>query len=87
MERGSAEIASNIIDRINKLEDIILKLETIRNKKIYSIIASDDNINIRIDLNDSIIANEVFSQEILEFYINTLNLELMEEESKLEKLN
>ena len=89
MKKETAEIAANIVDRIDKLEKTILKLQTITNKFGYKIVAHSASHfeNIEIDLVESSIANAVFSQDILEYFINTLNLELEEEQKKLDDLN
>jgi hypothetical protein len=88
MKRETAEIASSIIDRIDKLEKIILELQSITNSKSYKIVAkSYDLWSIEVNLEESSIANEVFSQDVLDYFINTLNLELEEEQKKLDELD
>jgi hypothetical protein len=97
MKRETADIASAIIDRINKLERTILELQNITNYSEYSIVSKgfngrkelgDDIFDrIEVKLDSGTISNTVFSQDILEYFINTLNLELEEEEKKLEDLN
>ena len=88
MKKETAEIAANIVDRIDKLEKTILELQFITNCKSYKIVAhSYSPITTEVNLEKSSIANEVFSQDILEYFINTLNLELEEEQKKLDELN
>jgi ABC-type polysaccharide/polyol phosphate transport system ATPase subunit len=84
MKREQFDIAAGIVDRMDKLEKTIFKLQEIQNKKEYIIIASDSSIrtdvltNKVLELTEGEIATEVFVQDILEYYINTLNLELNE---------
>jgi len=79
MKRDDFDVAAGIVDRMDKLENTIFNLQGIMNKKTYTIISSDDNGNeISVKLNSNEIATEVFIQDILEYYINTLNLELNE---------
>ncbi len=93
MRREDYDIAAGIVDRIDKLENTIFKLQEIQDKKSYRIIAYDhDKIsdtsdsNNFVDLNSSEIATEVFVQDILEYYINILNLELDELIKSLESI-
>ena len=88
MKRETAEIASSIIDRVNKLERTILELQGITNNKSYKIVAKDnENYQTEVNLEEYSIANAVFCQDILEYFINTLNLELEEEQKKLDDLD
>lgn len=106
MKRADFDIAAGLVDRIDKLEAVIFKLEEIKDKKNYAILASNDDIvfsadklgdiygevdgkvsnQFRVKLNSSEIATEVFIQDILELYINTLNLELDELRKSFEDL-
>lgn len=92
MKREDFDIAAGIVERMDKLEHSIFCLQEIMNKKSYAIIASNDN---KIDnqlpeyivkLNPGEIATEVFIQDILEYYVNTLNLELNELRKSLEEI-
>lgn len=87
MKRETAELAAAIVDRVDKLEKTILELQSITYKKSYKITAYDLHFESSVNLDESSIAKEVFSQDILEYYINTLNLELEEELKKLEELS
>jgi len=87
MKRETADIASAIIDRINKLEKTILQLQNITNYSDYSIVAEKFGFRDEVKLASGTISNAVFTQDILEYFINTLNLELEEEEKKLDELN
>jgi len=89
MERKDFDIAAGLVDRIDKLEKTIFDLREIMNKKSYRIIASDTSTSSGISstnpfvinevvLNPDEIATVVFVQDILEYYVNTLNLELNE---------
>jgi len=106
MKREQFDVAAPLIDRMDKLEKTIFKLQEIMNKKNYAILASDEDIiyvsnkladvyssgeNIeqkqyRVILDNGEIATEIFIQEILEYYINTLNLELNELRKSLEEI-
>ena len=92
MKRADFDIAAGIVERMDKLEHSIFCLQEIMNKKSYAIIASNDT---KIDsqlpeyivkLNVGEIATEVFIQDILEYYVNTLNLELNELRKSLEDI-
>jgi len=91
MKRADFDIAAGIVERMDKLEHTIFCLQEIMNKKSYTIIASNE---IKIDqlaeyivnLNPGEIATEVFIQDILEYYVNTLNLELNELRKNLEDI-
>lgn len=87
MNRDQFDIAVGIVERMDKLRNTIFNLQEIQNKKSYAIIASDYEtgrltedtpLQYIVKLNESEIATEVFIQDILEYYINTLNLELNE---------
>ena len=106
MKRADFDIAAGLVDRIDKLEAVIFKLEEIRDKKNYAILASNDDIiftgeklgdvygsvddklakQYRVKLNAGEIATEVFIQDILELYLNTLNLELDELRKSFDEL-
>lgn len=87
MKRSDFDIAVGIAERMDKLEHTIFKLQEITNKNSYAIIASDyphhkldeeTPLQYIVKLNSGEMATEVFVQDILEYYINTLNLELNE---------
>lgn len=99
MKREQFDIAASIVDRMDKLENTIFKLQEIQNKKSYKIVASiSDQIQMFgnngtnetsenfVDLNAGEIATEVFIQDILEYYINILNLELDELRKSFESI-
>ena len=86
MKKEVADIAASIVDRINKLESKILELHELTNKKSYKIIGYDMFKEVSVTLEEYSIAKEVFVQDILEYYINTLNLELDDEKIKLDEL-
>ena len=94
MKREHFDIAAGLVERISKLEEKIFLLKEIMNKKSYVILASDEE---RIDqpedfskkilrLNANEMATEVFIQDVLEYYFNTLNLELNELRKSFEEL-
>ena len=89
MERKDFDIAAGLVDRIDKLEKTIFDVQEIMNKKSYRIIASDTSTSSGISSTNPFVVNEVilnpdeiatvvFVQDILEYYVNTLNLELNE---------
>lgn len=94
MKREDFDIAAGIVERMDKLEHSIFCLQEIMNKKSYAIIASSkedkiDNHSLPeyfVKLNCGEIATEVFIQDILEYYVNTLNLELEELRKSLEEI-
>jgi hypothetical protein len=85
MKRENFDIAVGIVDRIDKLEKTIFDLQAIMNKKSYNIVAVDDNYTV-VELKEGEIATVVFIQDILEYYVNTLNLELNELIKSFEEL-
>ena len=77
------DVAAGLVYRIDKLEKTIFKLNDLKiNSNKFKIIGENSmeiNFNkIEIELNTGDISTEVFSQDILEYFINTLNLELNE---------
>lgn len=85
MKRENFDIAAGIVQRMDILKQTIFDTQDIMKKKSFLIIASDDNSidkiskeQILVRLNSGEIATEVFIQDVLEYYINTLNLELEE---------
>lgn len=95
MKKDDFDVAMGIVERMDKLQHTIFKLQEITNKKSYAIIASDYP-NGRLDedtplqyivkLNSGEIATEVFVQDILEYYVSTLNLELNELRKSFDEL-
>ena len=94
MNRSDATVVASIVDKIEKIENVIFKLESIKDKKSYIIASSDeDEINIKdIKLEDCLVLNlnnistEIFKQSVLEFLIDTLNLELKDLIEELDKI-
>ena len=83
MKREDFDIAAGIVDRMDKLEKTIFKLEEIRNKQEFTIIAKNTNdlseLQLcKVELLFDDLATVIFTQDILELFINTLNLELEE---------
>lgn len=88
MNRDNALLVAQIVDRITKLEKTILELNELMNKNTFVITGSNASIHpstINVKLETDEIATVVFTQDILEMFINTLNLELNELISSLEK--
>jgi hypothetical protein len=82
MNRKEFDVAVGLVDRIDKLENTIFKLQGIMNKKSYTIIAhelyTDEGMDLtkeptKVDLFPNEIATVVFVQDILEYYISTFN--------------
>jgi hypothetical protein len=87
MKRENFDIAAGVVDRIDKLERTIFMVQQIMDKKYYNITAYDDEEReYSVYLNHDEIATEVFVQDILEYYVNTLNLELNELRKNLEEI-
>ena len=88
MNIDNALLVAQIVDRITKLEKTILELNELMGKNTFIITGSNDlinlsTINVKLDANE--IATVIFTQDILEMFINTLNLELNELINSLEK--
>lgn len=92
MKREIFDIAAGLVERIDKLEKIIFKIQEISHKKNFeirgfnSMVDNDVNLNNSIFLNDCDLATEIFIENFFEFYINNLNLELDELRKSLEDL-
>ena len=96
MNRKDFDIAATLVERIDKLERTIFGLQEMLNKKSFQIVASDFSIGEIISnldkkesivyLNPNEIATEVFVQDILQYYIDTLNLELEELRKSFEEI-
>lgn len=96
MNRKQFDVAAGIAERMDKLEKTIFELESLKDKKSYKIVAPLGIITspaggasggqIWVELNEGEIATEVFIQDVLEYYINTLNLELDELRKSFEEI-
>jgi hypothetical protein len=87
MKRDTFDIAITIVDRIDKLEKTIFELQQIQNKNSYKIISyNNDENEFIVELKNGEISTEVFIQDILEYYINILNLELNELQKSFSEL-
>lgn len=99
MKREVFDIAAGIVERIDKLEKIIFKIQEISNKKNFEIKGYDLHINetliqgvrynsdeFTVNLIDGDLATEIFIENFFEFYINNLNLELDELRKSLDEL-
>lgn len=89
MNRDNALLVAQIVDRITKLEQTIFDLQNLTNNNEFVIIGTnkfitDSVTNNTVKLNANEIATVVFTQDILEMFINTLNLELNELVKELE---
>jgi len=102
MNRKDFDVAAGIAERMDKLEKTIFELQNIMNRKSYTICANNEPIIIDqpgvtesmfeivaptiVDLPPDEIATEVFIQDILQYYIDTLNLELDELRKSFEEI-
>jgi len=82
MKRNDFDVAAGLVYRIDKIQKTIFELQSITKCDKFKIIGELSNINSQlrneVELNTGDISTEVFSQDILEYFINTLNLELNE---------
>lgn len=88
MNRDNALLVANIVDKITRLEKTIFELQqlTIYDTFVINGSRSFSNLTtniVKLDANE--IATVVFTQDILEYYINILNLELDELVKTLEE--
>lgn len=89
MNRDNALLVAQIVDRITKLEQTIFDLQNLSSNNEFVITGLNSGSNtvcksvVKLEANE--IATVVFTQDILELYINTLNLELDELVKSLEK--
>ena len=96
MKREIFDIAAGIVERVDKLEKIIFKIQEISNKKNFEIKGYDFEAIIQgirynsdeftVNLIDGDLATEIFIENFFEFYINNLNLELDELRKSLDEL-
>ena len=86
MNRKDFDVAATLVERMDKLEKTIFGLQEIQNKKTFKILATNESEfaevpvegECEVNLRENEIATEVFIQDILQYYIDTLNLELDE---------
>jgi len=89
MKRNDFEVAAGLLYRINNTEKTIFELQAINKCNEFKIIGINSINGFRVgdvELNTGDISTEVFSQDILEYFINTLNLELNELRENFDKL-
>ena len=87
MNRKDFDIAAGIAERMDKLEKTIFELEALKDKKAYKICAGNDGLNFtEVVLEEGAIATELFTQSILQYYIDNLNLELDELRKDFEEI-
>ena len=98
MNRKDFDVAAGIVERMDKLEKTIFELQGIMDKKSYTISANNDPIVVDesnllelvapsiVELIVEELATLVFIQDILQYYIDTLNLELDELRKTFEEI-
>jgi hypothetical protein len=89
MVRDKFEIASILVNKMDKIEKTILELQSLTSRRSFIISSNEvqENVDtIEVVLNEGDISTEIFIQDILELYINTLNLELNELRKSFEEL-
>lgn len=87
MNRDNALLVANIVDKITKLERTIFDVQNLMIARSFTIKGHIPGIvgGDEVKLNEGEIATVVFSTDILELYVNTLNLELNELVKSLEE--
>lgn len=87
MNRDKANSVAILVDKITKLEKNIFDIQTIMDKDSYEIISYDKDLKMdKINLKSNEISTVVFTEDILKFYVDTLNLELNELIKELDEL-
>lgn len=87
MKRENFDIASGLVDRIDKLEKTIFNLQDLSKCRRFTIIGADDSYNdVTTQLMTNDMATEIFVDNILEYYIGILNIELQELRNEFESL-
>lgn len=89
MKRNDFDVAAGLVYRIDKIEKTIFELQSISRCDKFKISGYQSHTTFKsdeVELNTGDIATEVFSQDILEYFINTLNLELNELRENFDKL-
>ncbi len=84
MNRDNALLVANIVDKITKLEKTIFDVQGLILLRSFTI-KGHGTIDSTVELKEGEIATVVFSTDILELYINTLNLELNDLVKSLEE--
>jgi hypothetical protein len=85
MNRDNANIIASIVDRIDKIEKTIFNLEGLKNCESFEIKGYKSGEDIKfVELKDIDVSTAIFEQDVIQFYIDTLNLELNELVKKLE---
>ena len=87
MNRDNALLVANIVDKITKLEKTIFDVQNLMSARSFTIKGYFPGIfgGDEVKLNEGEIATVVFSTDMLELYINTLNLELNDLVKSLEE--
>ena len=88
MNRDNAQVVAGIVDRIEKIEKTIFGLQSLTDCESFEISGFSKNPTQKkqiVKMGVDEISTVIFSQEIVEFFTNTLNLELGELVKELEK--
>lgn len=85
-----------VADRIDKIEKTIFKLQELSSFYSFTIIGNETLLSpqgdittvpkLIVELPDTEMSTEIFSDNILEYYINILNLELIDLRNEFETL-
>lgn len=91
MRLDLAQKAASLLERISELENVILKLEQIshgRSFKLTTILFDHHGgaEEIMVEFKEGKMATEIFQQNILQYAIDNLNIELGELKEELENL-
>lgn len=86
MNRDNAELIAILIDKITKIENVLFKLDELKASDSFIIRGfkgDKDHSSVELPFNE--VTTAVFSQDIIQLYVDTLNLELSELIKKLEE--
>lgn len=91
MRIGIAQQAAALLERIEEMESIILQLEQIRGGKSFKVSSvfidpKHGAQEIEVKFEEGKLSTEIFQQNILNYMIDNLNVELQELKEELEIL-
>ena len=76
MKREYFDKAAGLVERIDNLKETIFGLEKLKNSTNFKIIG--ENMLHTVELKENTLSTEIFIENNLDYFINTLNLELDE---------